>query len=449
MAGTRPRERPSFVEVFDAVAFAFAGAASTWLALLVLREGMALDWRLVLLLVFWVLVAYLVLPRLHRILTSIYLPSYFIGRTRTSDGLLGDPVNLALRGDEDQLQEVMRTAGWVRADDLSLASGMKIVSTTLRRTSYAEAPVSPLVLFDRPQDLAYQQEVAGNPAKRHHVRFWRCPDGWMLPGGYAVDWLAAGTYDRSVGLSLWTFQVTHRIEQEVDIERDFIVDSMLGASPLVSVHRIENFSTGYHSRNGGGDRIVTDGDLPVLDLTRVVAAPQVTQPPLPVVLRAPAPTFFGAAVAAVRGVVALLVALAVALAPETSSFVGRDATRVVAVSTAAGFAIAGAVDLWLAWSVVKARNWARMLLLLESAILIGDAFVSDVTGGPRPSLGSGLSEVTLSILVMLALSSRRSREYAHIRPVRPTRPARRRRSPRLRRGRVPDRRSSARSPRRA
>ena len=29
---------------------------------------------------------------------------------------------------------------------------------------------------------------------------------------------------------------------------------------------IRDFSTGYHSRNGGGDLIQTDGDLPILDL---------------------------------------------------------------------------------------------------------------------------------------------------------------------------------------
>ena len=47
-------------------------------------------WGILLLVFFWGLLAYLVLPRLHRILTSIYVPDYFIGRTRTSDGLLGD-----------------------------------------------------------------------------------------------------------------------------------------------------------------------------------------------------------------------------------------------------------------------------------------------------------------------------------------------------------------------
>ncbi len=412
MPGTRPRDRPSPLEVLDGTAFVLAGAAATWLALLILREGLALDWRLLLVVAFWVIAAYLALPRVHRVLTYLYLPSYFIGRARTSDGLLGDPVNLALRGDEQQVHDVMERAGWVRADEVTLASSVRIVTTTLRRASYPEAPVSPLHLFERPQDFAYQQEVAGNPAQRHHVRFWHCPAGWMLPGGEAVDWLAAGTYDRTVGLSLFTFQVTHRIAQDIDVERDFIVSGVTGTSPEVTVHRLVNFSTGYHSHNGGGDRIETDGDLPVLQLDRV-DAPAPTQAPLPPpILRAPPPTVFGAAVAAGRGLLSLAVAVAVAVSGDASGFVGSDAAAPTVTATALGFAAVGLLDLWLARAVVRGSTGARVLLLLLSTVLILDTAVSNLSGGPRPTLGNGLPAVTLSILVMLALSSTRAREYA-------------------------------------
>jgi hypothetical protein len=39
----------------------------------------------------------------------------------------------------------------------------------LSRRSYAEAPVSPLHLFDRQQDFA-SAGGRGSPSKRHHVR---------------------------------------------------------------------------------------------------------------------------------------------------------------------------------------------------------------------------------------------------------------------------------------
>ena len=173
----------------------------------------------------------------------MYVPGYFIGRARTSDGLLGDPVNLAFLGHENQIHRTMTEAGWIRADDLTFFSARRIVSSTLRRISYPQAPVSPLLLFDRQQDFAYQQEVAGSPSKRHHVRFWRCPPGWLLPGGFEVDWLAAGTYDRSVGLSLFTLQITHKIEENTDIERDFIVETVTMVCPSVEV---EDHPTLFH-----------------------------------------------------------------------------------------------------------------------------------------------------------------------------------------------------------
>ncbi len=247
--------------------FVFAGLSAVWLSYLGLTETLNLGWwGLLAAIVFWVLLAYLVLPRLHRILTTIYVPDYFIGRTRTSDGLLGDPVNLALRGTGDQIEQALRQASWTKADPVTLRSSWRIVTSTLRRRSYHEAPVSPLFLFGRQQDFAYQQEVDGNPAQRHHVRFWRCPDDWLLPGGSRVDWLAAGTFDTSVGLSLFTLQVTHRIDANTDIERDHIVTTLTESEPSIVVDVLRDFSTGYHARNGGGDSIRTDGNLPIIDV---------------------------------------------------------------------------------------------------------------------------------------------------------------------------------------
>ncbi|MGC5223351.1 LssY C-terminal domain-containing protein [Micromonospora sp. DT81.3] len=277
-ARRRRRRRYSRGVALDWFFFIFAGLSSIWLAYLSFTESFRVGWwGLLAAVLFWALLAYLVLPRLHRILTTIYVPEYFIGRARTSDGLLGDPVNLALMGEADQIHSAMEDAHWTRADPVTLASSWGIITSTLSRRSYHQAPVSPLFLFGRQQDFAYQQEVDGNPAQRHHVRFWRCPDDWLLPGGIRVDWLAAGTFDTSVGLSLFTLQVTHKIDADTDIERDHIVTTMTAADPRISVDVVRDFSTGYHARNGGGDSIRTDGDLPIVDVRRVVGS----APPLP------------------------------------------------------------------------------------------------------------------------------------------------------------------------
>jgi hypothetical protein len=438
--GPRARTRRFSVNaVLDNLFFVVAGAASVWLAYLVLTQGFESGWAQVwFYLVFWVVVAYIALPRLHRILTNVYVPNYFIGRTRTSDGLLGDPVNLGLLGDEEQVHTAMRAAGWTRADDLSLRSGLRIVSSTVLRRSYHEAPVSPLMLFGRNQDFAYQQEVKGNPAKRHHVRFWRCPEDWLLPGGHATDWLAAGTYDRAVGFSLFTLQITHKIDENTDVERDHIVATVSDADPAVTVEVLKDFATGYHSRNGGGDAIVTDGDLPVIDLRAVIpstAAVQEALAPVPTphtgpnaspvpdkVVRRPAQIVFGAAVVVLRAFTPLLLMAGVLLdwngtrellMIDTGDALPadldpRDIVLWVVVVASALFGLAQ-----LAFGVLMffGSNIARILVMAFSTINLVIALI-DHLGGAQITLGTNLVGVSLDILILIALSSSRARDYA-------------------------------------
>src|SRR3954451_23109775 len=84
--------------LFDRIFFGIGALATIWLAWAIARATFKVSWwGLLLVVVFWLVLAHLALPRLNRILSSIYVPNYFIGRTRTSDGLLGDPLNLAFR----------------------------------------------------------------------------------------------------------------------------------------------------------------------------------------------------------------------------------------------------------------------------------------------------------------------------------------------------------------
>src|SRR4249920_312882 len=127
MTDQPPRRCYSIGVAIDWFFFVFAGLAAVWLAYLSLTDTFRVGWwGFLFVLAFWILLAYLVLPRLHRILTTIYVPDYFIGRARTSDGLLGDPVNLAFLGDRQQIERAMDAAGWTRADPVTLASSWRI-----------------------------------------------------------------------------------------------------------------------------------------------------------------------------------------------------------------------------------------------------------------------------------------------------------------------------------
>ncbi|MCA9343144.1 LssY C-terminal domain-containing protein [Candidatus Saccharibacteria bacterium] len=217
----------------------------------------------------WALLAYIILPRIHRVFTKIYLPDYYVGRTKTTDGFYGDPINIAFIGGEKSLHSAMKEAGWAKADDLTFKSSLKMIWASVRKKSYQKAPVSSLFLFARKQDFAYQQEINGNPRVRHHIRFWKVPSGWWLPGGHQVDWLAAATFDKSVGLSLYTGQITHKVSSDTDEERDYVVETISKTEHFKSVSKIKNFTTAFHSRNGGGDRIKTDGSMPFVQLKEI------------------------------------------------------------------------------------------------------------------------------------------------------------------------------------
>lgn len=390
----RPADRTQLV---DRVFFTFGAAAAVWFAWAVARASLDTEWwGLLLLVVFWVVLAYLALPRVNRVLSSIYVPDYFIGRTRTSDGLLGDPLNLALRGTGEQVSTALQRAGWVKADPVTLASSVRIVTSTLTGTSYREAPVSPLLLFGRQQDAAFQQEVAGNPAQRHHVRLWRTPPGWLLPGGHRVDWLAAGTYDRRVGLSWFTLQVTHKIDADIDVERDFIVDSLREAEPAATVEPLVNFTAGYHSRNGGGDSIRTDGTLPVVDVSAVRPEPDAD----PLVgsdrpHKVPSQVLLPAVLTIVVGPLALAAAF---LDPAALlSTADRVSLGVVVVLAA--------VSVLCAFLTLRRSAWARRgLLLLAGLVVLTQLGHLTLAGSPSAQLAR-LSHAGVMILVVLALSS--------------------------------------------
>jgi len=241
----------------------------------------------------------------------------------------------------------------------------------------------------------------------------------MLPGGYEVDWLAGGTYDKSVGLSLFTLQVTHKIEENTDIERDYIVRTVSAATPEVEVEVIENFSTGYHSRNGGGDLIITDGNLPIIDVRRVEVAEIAKVEYTDSRDKRPSQIVFGAGVAFFRGLFYLPIALILFLLPAQYLQGNVDIQGLTveggraAVIVAGGvLAFIGLIDIALAVAVFVGRNWARILLMLSCVVTTIGAFIGNANRSEVITLATSLPTVGLSIMVLLALSSHRAREYA-------------------------------------
>lgn len=406
-----PVQRRRISDLFDSIFIIIALACAAWLSARLLIASFQLSWNsLIPVLGFYGVVAYLLLPRLHQLFTNLYVPDYFIGRTRTGDGLLGDPVNLAFDGSEADLHAAMRSAGWTQADEITIASSFKMIASTLFRRTYKEAPVSDLMLFRRRQDFAYQQEVGGDASKRHHVRFWKVPDGWRLPGGVHVDWVAAGTYDRRVGLSLFTGQVTHKIDPDTDAERDYIVDTVRFADPDVKLQVIRGFSTAYHSRNGGGDTIRTDGDLPIVDVAGAskrgeVQLPEVSTTPAIIEHHVPpAGLLFAGVLVLLRSVQTALLLPTVARIVQEE---GGSAGLVLGVQVVFGSL---ALVYWALWLLTLARRrWARTLFMV---VLTFDSVLSLLEAAPHGGMRIlMLGSVALSVLTLLLVSGSSARTW--------------------------------------
>jgi hypothetical protein len=175
----------------------------------------------------------------------------------TAQDLPADPINLRLTGDEPSILCAFKRAGWSLADSLSLSSSIRIASTVLSRHPYPSAPVSPLYFQDRQQDLAFELEEGASAKKRHHVRLWHLD---------SRDWLAAASFDKGVGLSLYTLQITHHIGPDVDAERRRIANLVVAAGGKAVGDIASGVTSAKRHRNGGGDHYTTDGTVLALML---------------------------------------------------------------------------------------------------------------------------------------------------------------------------------------
>jgi hypothetical protein len=178
--------------------------------------------------------------------------------THTRSDIPGDPLNVALIGTETDVKKILLAAKWHPADPLTLRSCFGMADAAVLKRSYDDAPVSNLYLWDRKQDLAFEQALGDDPRQRHHVRFWQSEK--IDDDGRPV-WVGAATYDRSVGFSHTTGQITHHIATDLDAERGKLFADLKETGDLVEQFVIEGFHKVLEGRNGGGDLWRTDGHL--------------------------------------------------------------------------------------------------------------------------------------------------------------------------------------------
>jgi hypothetical protein len=221
------------------------------------------------LLFLWFALAYGGLPRLwsHHEHKQIGKRDEII--SYTAQDIPGDPVNLRLRGSEAAITTAFQNAGWFVADRVSFWSGLRIGISVLLGRPYPQAPVSPLFVQDAAQDIAFEKEDGRSADKRHHVRLWR-----VAPN----EWLGAATFDRGVGFSLFTLQITHHIGPNVDFERDTVGKLLAACGGGEAGTEASGIPPNQWHRNGGGDKYSTDGKIAVFAIGRPFCHRPATMP---------------------------------------------------------------------------------------------------------------------------------------------------------------------------
>ena len=151
-------------------------------------------------------------------------------RISDKDGNPGDMVNFLILGDENAMKKVFTTAGWVKVDANVQATILEGAIASFSKESYLTMPMSPLYLFGRPQDYGWAHaEPIKVVASRNHLRVWKAPftvNGQML-------WVGAATHDIGFEKDQRNNGVTHKIDPDIDLEREY-VEKTLCSTGLVS-----------------------------------------------------------------------------------------------------------------------------------------------------------------------------------------------------------------------
>ncbi len=211
------------------------------------------------------LIAYVVLPRVwfhyehQKGLAGLSMV------TRTAQDIPGDPINVGLVGTKGDVLCAMHAAAWYPADPITFRSSVEIVGSVVLDRPYRDAPVSNLFYQGRREDLAFEKPDGSSADRRQHVRFWE-----VLKRGDEgrTVWLGSATFDRGVGLSRDTGQVTHHIAPDIDAERDRLTDDLKAAKVVEARYEVSGIGPTLAGRNGEGDRYYTDGEIKI---SRLVA----------------------------------------------------------------------------------------------------------------------------------------------------------------------------------
>lgn len=178
----------------------------------------------------------------------------------------GDPLNVVLIGNSQEVLTALTRSGWSFTHRLSPATITRLAGAVIGDDAYPVAPVSNLYLFDRKQDFALQR-ARPTISQRNHTRFW------LAPFTYRGTQVWIGQVSRDIGVKVTPNSptlTTHVIDPEVDLTREYLLHSLLDAGLVAGFGFVKG--SRYATReepavNLGKDPYFSDGLRLVISLS--------------------------------------------------------------------------------------------------------------------------------------------------------------------------------------
>jgi LssY C-terminus len=190
-------------------------------------------------------------------------------RIADKEGNPGDMVNFLILGSENTMQKVFTTAGWVKVDADVRGTVLHGILESISKESYLTMPMSPLYLFGRSQDYGWAHaEPIKVVASRNHLRIWKASfqiDGQTL-------WVGAATHDIGFERDERNNGVTHKIDPDIDLERDYVEKTLTSTGLVAEVTHVLPADPLKEARTATGGSFHSDGHVLVLKLNESAAS---------------------------------------------------------------------------------------------------------------------------------------------------------------------------------
>ena len=184
----------------------------------------------------------------------------------------GDPLNLVVIGELENLVTIFTSARWTETRELTFKSGLAMAKAFITGSSDRYSPISPLYYDGHPQDIAFQKS-RDTINQRLHLRLW------YTPVRYKTKPVWVGTISRDIGVkftfSTW-YMTTHKIDPNLDDARDYLLADLAEVEKVSQYGFVNNLAlerSAKPRKNLTGDPYTTDNRRLAIKLSTEDAPP--------------------------------------------------------------------------------------------------------------------------------------------------------------------------------